>query len=488
MNQSVFCSHRHGAPRIARWAIYLLPLLFAGCFDSQSATEKSKNGTKLGIAAIGRFFTFGRTPAANKAPETAPEAPFLAPTGVPGLMDPANDAAELSVEIPDFLSAYRSAAGSAIKTGGDPVSPFRKAKPERSSNFGTMASAVFNSPFSQLFSSVFQVNQVDDVFLNPFTEAKQKQETSSAQAATPETNKEPEKASSDTSTPAEAPAEKTADPPVAPAGTGAHVESLFLIVGDFDGSGTLGAVTAKRSGETEFSSEDGKFHFDLFVNSSAVKYQRSLYIDDINGDRVPDLLTASGIAMYGSVLLGDGAGGFQRADKFMTGYQPTVPSAGPFRDGRREIATVNTETGRLRTFHATDHYRLVLGENLPFAPDYLLHLVAQDNSLEFLMIAQVNGPRQILVWKDDASLKPTAEALPVDPLVLSVDLEADSLQAYQVGDYASILLTSQGRTFNVANLRLFPGVFLVIGNLLNDESTDVAVGSLKLFTPSGSTR
>ncbi len=269
-----------------------------------------------------------------------------------------------------------------------------------------------------------------------------------------------------------------------PSGSGAAAAAWFTIIGDFDGSGTLQAIPARRISDTGFISEDGERDFSLHINPAAAQQQRSFYIDDLNADETPDLLVTGRISLFGVVLLGDGKGGYKLVDSFLTGFEPVVPSAGPFRDGYRDILTVNTRTGVLMTWHATDRYRLSQTEELSFVPDYVLHLVAQDTAAEFLMAARVGGEERILSWSDDSRLRATAQTLPAEALALKIDLGSDSLRAYQVGDYASIVLTSQGQSFNVANLRLFPRVFLVIGDLQHRGKTDVAVGNLQSFTPS----
>jgi hypothetical protein len=203
----------------------------------------------------------------------------------------------------------------------------------------------------------------------------------------------------------------------------------------------------------------------------------------MNGDGNPDILVTKREALSGGVMFGDGKGGYQLTDWFLTGYEPTIPSAGPFRNGKREIVTFSSRTGELKTFHATDKYRMTQTQKLAFAPDYLLHLVATDTSHEFLRAAHAGGPEQILRWKDDGSLEAIEDKLPEEPLILSFDFGSDLVQAYQVGGYASVLLTSQRKSFNVANLRLSPGIFLVIGDLYGRGYTDVAVGHLEFFTP-----
>jgi len=489
MNQSVFCSISHGVLRLARGAVCLLPLFFAGCFDPESAAEKSTKAPSLGISAIGRFFSFGRT-ATNKSPEavSTPETLPFAPGSISGLIDPADSSPEPGVAMPDFLGAYRGSPGSSFKTGGEPGLLPGKARRESTSRFAAVASVILDSPFSQLFSSVFQVNQTDEVFLNPFTEAKKKQEPSPAAATSDTKTPAADKTTSDSPASPEAAKTESADSAAAAPGSGTTVSEWFMIVGDLDGSGILSVVPARRSGDTSFVSSDGERSFNLFINSAAAEQQRAFYVDDINGDGNPDLLVTSRAALSGGVLLGDGEGNYRFADKFLTGFEPTIPSAGPLREGSRDILTVNARTGVLKTFHMAARYEVTQKQQLEFVPDYLLHLVAEEGSAEFLMVAQVEGKRRIARWMDDHSLEATSETLPVEPLVFSRDLGSDSVKAYQVGNYASLILNSQGHSYNVANLHLFPGVFLIIGDLYRDGATDVAVGNLRLFTPAQGTR
>jgi hypothetical protein len=434
------------------------------------------------------FFSFAGLP--NKSPEAvnAAEALPFSPVSISGSMDPVNTFAESGVAVPDFLGTYQGSSGSLFKSSS--VSGFRsgKAAGGPNSRFATIASVILDSPFSQLFSSVFQVNQADDVFLNPFTEARKKQEDSPDAARSDAKTQAADKASSDSPESPEASKTESADSAAAAPGAGTAASDWFLIVGDFDGSGILSALPARRSGDTSFVSDDGERNFNLFINSAAAEQQRAFYIDDINGDGNPDLLVTRREALSGGVFLGDGEGGYRFSDKFLTGYEPTIPGAGPLREGHRDILTVNTRTGVLRTFRAAESYKISQKQQLDFVPNYLLHLVAEEGSAEFLMVGQVQGRRRIMSWIDNCRLEATAESLPAEPLVFSSDLGSDSVQAYQVGNYASVILSSQGYSFNVANLRLFPGVFLLIGDLYRDGSAGVAVGNLKHFTPAQSLR
>jgi hypothetical protein len=343
-----------------------------------------------------------------------------------------------------------------------------------------------SSSFSQLFSSIFGQNRSESAgarsatedLPNPFTEARVKREASASETS----NSKSESAAKSPAKTQDPKPQSTEAAPVS-AGAGVPLEDQFLLIGDFSGSGRLGALTARRSGDTAFISDDGERGFSLYVNSAALEQQSAFYIDDINADGTADLLVTSRPYLSGGVLLGDGNGGYQLADRFLTGYEPIIPTAGPIRNGMRGILSVNARSGELRTYVFSDRYRLAQIANLRFAPDYLLHLIAPDSSCEFSRAAHTSGAEQVLRWEDNDLLKPTSETLGADPTALITSFKDSSVQIFQVGSYASIVLSSQGKAFNVANLRVFPQTFLVFGDIYRQGFVDVAVGTASYFTP-----
>ncbi len=115
-------------------------------------------------------------------------------------------------------------------------------------------------------------------------------------------------------------------------------------------------------------------------------------------------------------------------------------------------------------------------------PNYLLRMVAPDSSFEYLMAAQSGGSEQILKWSNGL-LESTSTGLGADPTAISGDYGSYSIKAYQVGSYASIVLTTGGSSYNVANMHMNPKIFLIIGDLQQKGFKDVAVANLMLFTP-----
>jgi hypothetical protein len=475
-----------------RWGILVLPLLFVGCFDSQSESKGKEQ--KSGITAISRFFSFGQ----SSSPEKTKEAAITAdPQTLPGNISESQDfnqrAAELGIAMPSFIESSRALSNDGPKSGNSSIADFAKFMRSRNANNASSA-ANLNASFSKLFASAFGSSKIDeaalftkDEFSNPFTEARQKQESSASQSSEAKTDatanksqsKKQSTATSDTKT-------DSSDSPAIITGSGIPVGNRFLIIGDFDGSGVLKAVFAERSSGTRFVTNDGELDFNLYINRAALEQQRAFCVDDINGDGFWDLLVTSPDWLFGSVMLGDGHGRYQYSDSFVTGYAPTIPAVGPFHGDKREILTVNMRSGVLSTFRSEKHYRAYQTGRLSFVPNYLLHMVAPDTSLDYLLFANEQGPEQIYGWSIDSDLMPNAGGLGADPTVLNSDLASYSLQAYQVGNYASIVLKNGGASFNVVNMRVHPYIFIIVGDLQEQGFKDVAVANLLAFTPKSS--
>jgi hypothetical protein len=466
------------------------PILFCGCFDSQNARPKLISGN--GITYLGRYFSWGRNVPEQTAAEAVSDSGsrYFLPKGISVSPDLAQDAAESEIALPAFLGSGSGPDGNVVYTGISGGKILAIAGQSRVLTPGDLS--ILNSSFSQLFMSAFNRNSNDEFaqaakedLQNPFTEERIKREASSSKAPAEGSGTKSDTAANTESNNPENSGEESTSASVPPASTGGGIrwDKAFLILGDFDGSGKLSARSAQRSGEAVFVSDDGEFGFNLYANYAALEQRGSIYIDDINGDGTNDLLVTNGSFLFGSVLLGNGNGGFQIVDKFLTGYEPVIVSAGPFRDGRREILTVDVSTGVLKRFTLAGGYRPVQTALLSLLPDFLLHLIAPDTSRDFLMIGQEAGAEQILGWDENDSLQVTGNSLGADPTSLSGSFGAYSLQVYQVGNYASVVLGSQDKIFNVANLRVTPRTFLVLGDIYRQGFVDVGVGILSYFTP-----
>ena len=385
--------------------------------------------------------------------------------------------------------------GVAVSRIGGPWYPGSAARrPSMSEDLTGAAALLLNASFSSLFSKAFDPQgeeagrsaELSAEARNPFAEIKQKEDAARLAAADTAQGAQ-DKAVTD-SKPAEP--VSSAGQEVAAAGTSGGRPERYVFVGDFDGSGTLSILTAERSGELAFKFEDGFRAFSLFVHAAAVERQRSLSLDDINGDGLMDLLVTARASLFGGVLIGDGKGGYTLADTFLTGYEPVLAAIGPQAEGGHEIVTVNTRSGAVTRFLPKGPYQRVSAGKLDFAPEYVNHIVDREHGADYLQIARAGGEAKTYAWPVRGRMEVrTLTTPPASELRAGPDPDLGSkvgaIRIYQVGNYASIVLAdATGKAFNVANLKVSPQACLVFGDLAGSGNLDVAVAHMVSFTPS----
>jgi len=299
MKSAVRCAWLHKALSFRRWAFLLFPLCLCGCYDSQAAKTQQSRGK--GIAAISRFFSVSPSAPEQASGDAASAAELYAslPRGISAASDLAQDAAALNIALPNFYGNSRSAADNPFHSGRTSGNASALSGRGRTSGFGNAsASSILNSSsFSQLFSSIFGQNRSESASArsstedlpNPFTEARVKREASASQTS----DSKPE---STAKSPAKAQDPKPQSTDAAPvaAGAGVPLEDQFLLIGDFSGSGRLGALAARRSGDTVFISDDGERSFNLYVNFAALEQHvtEEHYLLDLVG--LPDSVVLRG--------------------------------------------------------------------------------------------------------------------------------------------------------------------------------------------------
>ena len=204
----------------------------------------------------------------------------------------------------------------------------------------------------------------------------------------------------------------------------------------------------------------------------------------MNGDGNVDILHTSADAIAGVVALGDGNGNFPIADYFETSYEPTIAATGPVGGKWRDILALNVRSGSYTVFQQSGHYLPYRQGSLNFIPDCIAHLVELASGMDYLWTARAGSVQRLWRWDQDGSLTEGTLPLSGQPSVsINGDTQRDgsmaTLQAYQVGGYASVVLSNvQGQAFNVVNLRMAPRIFVVIGDVFKAGSLDVGIAFL----------
>ncbi len=487
-------------------ALVALGCLSTGCFETGQDT-RSQARVDADLSNLSRPFSYGKvngTATARVEVVAAEDLSALPAAGTrfgsASLYDPEDPQAAFSFSR-EFAGAreYRFDGTApdirSVQVHGD-SRPRETATPAQS----LMASATvyldrsFNSLFASLFKRVSeetgptvasQGNSREET-ANPFTEARQKAEASAASVARAASASSTEATPAKTTEASESPA--ATQPVTTPGGGTPAVPRVppYVFLGDFDASGKLQAAEADRLDDVTFSFTDTLRVLSLYVNPAAVENQRSFGVEDLDGDGIADLLVTARASLSGGVLLGGADGTFTLRDTFVTGYEPMVAVSGAMREGRRDILTVNMRSGKVATFRASPRYRQVQSPSpLGFLPDFANHIVELQTGRDFLMAAEAGRGAQIFGWNEDSKLEATGARLPMTPtLALSEELLQDTavetVQAYQLGSYASITLTdSHGRSFNVANIRITPQLFIAVGDFSRKGTLDVAVASLR---------
>jgi len=120
-------------------------------------------------------------------------------------------------------------------------------------------------------------------------------------------------------------------PPVStPCGDGAQD---LVTAQRLEGNGNVGALLGDGA---------GGFASDSFKDARLERSTYRLALADVNGDIMPDVITATGRKVV--VLRGDGLGGFQSELSYSTGAPISDVATGDFnRDGRQDIAVTDPE-------------------------------------------------------------------------------------------------------------------------------------------------
>ena len=501
MNMAMRRRHT-SSPALKLSVVLLLPLAAIGLASSAylgTPHKPLRAADKAVLSGIAPIYRQVSTHAVQTAPvhgsaslatdSTAFTVPFLRLAEYTEAADPASAAETHAADSNVLVSGVTvSRLGALWSTPGG----FRRAP--ISEDLTGAAALVFNSSFSSLFARLFEPpgdesSRNADLSAenrNPFAEAKQKEDAARREAADPAQAPQ-DKAVKETQSAASS--SPSGQEVAIASGSGTRPER-FVFLGDFDGSGALSILTAERSGDLSFKFADGSRTFSLFINPSAVENQRSLALEDINGDGIMDLLVTVRAGLFGGVLIGDGEGVYSLAGTFLTGYEPVLAAVGPEGEGGREIVTVNTRSGAVTRFLPRGTYQRRSAGKLDFLPDYINHVVQQESGADYLQVARSGGEASLYEWPVNNRLERRTAALPSGSTLQAgpdpnLGSRIGSIRIYQVGAHASVVLANgTGQAFNVANLKVSPQACLAFGDLEGHGSLDVGVAHLVSFTPS----
>ncbi len=325
---------------------------------------------------------------------------------------------------------------------------------------------------------------VSEEVRNPFSEAqiqdRMEAAEKNAEIGTDRAAKESQPAESSSALPSKQAAQEA----LHASGKAAAQAERVLVLGDFDGSGTLSFVEARRLSDGVFQFPDATRTFNLYMNSAAVEAQRSFTVEDVNGDGFADLMVTGRSSLFGGVLHGDGKGDYRVANTFLTGYEPAIAALGPVREGGREIITVSPRSGATAVFRPHPRYLLYRSSLLDFAPEYASRMVDIETGLNYLLAARTGSTPRIYGMLPDSRLElagdfPQLESGSGGGAPLQVRNDRGSIMVYQVGARASVVMQNrEGQAFNVANLKVSPEIFLIVGDLYREGTLDVAVAHL----------
>ncbi|MEW6278890.1 MAG: FG-GAP-like repeat-containing protein, partial [Candidatus Eremiobacterota bacterium] len=212
----------------------------------------------------------------------------------------------------------------------------------------------------------------------------------------------------------------------------------------------------------------------------------SVSLGDVNGDNLPDLVTANLTSADASVLLGNGDGTFQAAQTFTAGAGPVSVSLGDVNaDTFPDLVTANRNSNDASVLLGNGDGTFQAAQNVAAGANPGAAAVSDvngDGRLDLLVVNLVSCDASVRLGNGDGTFLPAQSfATGVTPIWVALgdvnnDGRTDLASANLLSDDAGVLLGNGDGTFQSA--RTFPAAgnpsAVAVGDVNGDGRTDLA--------------
>jgi hypothetical protein len=271
-----------------------------------------------------------------------------------------------------------------------------------------------------------------------------------------------------------------------------------IVHADMNGDGKTDLVVTNRTGDSIsvlLGNGDGTFGAPITTSTGTGSAPEGLAVGDVNGDGIPDIVTADAGSNGITVLLGKGDGTFAPPLFFAAGQHTDSVALGDFNgDGKLDIAATNYESNTISIFtgDGTGNFTLTATYGTGGEPDSVVTADFNHDGKADLAVTDFSGDDvQVFLGKGDGTfLSPLNNPTPggSQPDALAVgdfngDGKLDLVYANYGSDNISVLLGNGDGTFGShidtpVNLASGSPGSVAVADFNGDGRLDVVVGSV----------